>query len=156
MKKYERRPGIGRPGSRKLFQELRFATINVDILTGHVSELIDLLNWRRIEIECVQETLERTKFLSSGKHLQTYILRNNNEDKGVTINLIDRLPSRVIEIQCISDRIIVIRIDANCGILLVVGAYVPQTNCPEDEKEELLEKLEDLFRSDAPENTTPR
>lgn len=149
-----RRPGTGRPGPRKLVQQLRFATVNVGTLTGRVSELVDLLKRRRIEIACVQETHwkgEKAYHLGDGYKLIYY--GTSTKRNGVAIALVGHLATRVIEVQRISDRIMAIRIDTDCGILLVVSAYAPQTNCPEVEKEEFLEKLGDLIRSAAPEDT---
>ena len=43
-------------GLKKLVTILRIATLNVDSETGKGRELADVLNRRRIDIACVQET----------------------------------------------------------------------------------------------------
>ena len=51
-----RLPQRGRMGLKKVATRLRMATLNVGSMTGKGSELADVLNRRRINITCVEET----------------------------------------------------------------------------------------------------
>ena len=149
-------PRQGRPRITKLvhkYHRLRFATINVGTLTGRVSELTEVLRRRRIEIACVQEThWKGEKAYPLGDGYKLYYYGTSNKRNGVAVALAGHLANRVIEVKRVSDRIMAIRVDTDCGILQVVSVYAPQTNCPEDEKDEFLEKLGDLVRSAPPED----
>ena len=51
-----RQPQRGRMWLKKLATRLRIATLNVGSMTGKGRELANVLNRRRIDIACVQET----------------------------------------------------------------------------------------------------
>ena len=70
-----------------------------------------------------------------GNGYKLYYYGTSTKRNGVAVALAGHLESRVIEVKRVSDRIIAIRVDTDCGILQIVSAYAHQSYCPEDEKD---------------------
>ena len=131
----------------ELCGEVRIATLNVGSMTGRGREIADMMERRRVNILCVQETKwkgAKAREIGGGYKLFFYGL--DGKRNGVGIILDPNHKQSVIEVERVSDRIIRMRVEVCGTITNIVSAYAPQTGCPKDEKEEFWDSLDDTIR----------
>ncbi|CAH0728115.1 unnamed protein product, partial [Brenthis ino] len=123
--------------------ELRIASWNIGTMTGRSAELSAILERRRINICCVQETKWKgAKSRQIGKGFKLIYYGTENGKNGVGIILDQHLSQKVIEINRASDRIISVKLALeNQTCLNIVCVYAPQVGCPETEKQDFWEEL---------------
>ncbi|XP_019229528.1 PREDICTED: uncharacterized protein LOC109210556 [Nicotiana attenuata] len=118
---------------------LRIGSWNVGTLTGKSIELAKILQKRRVNIVCVQETRRvgsRSKDADGYKLWYSRVQRGKN---GVGI-LVDReLRESVVEVRQVNDRLMVIKLVVEEYTLNVVSAYAPHAGL--DEEVPPIEKL---------------
>ncbi|XP_037787799.1 craniofacial development protein 2-like [Penaeus monodon] len=117
-------------------------TVNVGSLSGKSMELVDLMERRRINILCIQETKwrgEKAKEIGNGYKLFYYGM--NNRRNGVGIILDPEMKKNVLEVNRKSDRLMRVKIQVENTIINIVSAYASQTGCEEEEKEEFWDNL---------------
>ena len=123
---------------------LRMATWSISSMTGKGSEVADVMRRRRINIMCVQETRsegQNTREIGEGFKLY---YTGSEKRNGVGIILDEELEKQVINVQRVSDPLMMAKIIVDTEVVNIVSAYAPQQGCNTLEKEELLEQLEDL------------
>ncbi|VDL70637.1 unnamed protein product [Nippostrongylus brasiliensis] len=138
-------PRNGRPRLKKL---VRIGTLNVGTLSGKSREVADLMKRRKIQILCLQETRwkgEKAKEIGEGVKL--FYKGEDGRKNGVGIAISESVKDSVSAVQRISDRIMSVRIDTKEGSWTVVSVYAPQTGCPDKEKDDFYEALDDVIRS---------
>lgn len=124
--------------------ELRIATWNIGTMTGRSAELSAILERRRINICCVQETKWKgAKSRQIGKGFKLLYNGKENTRNGIGIILDQYLSNNVVEISRISDRIMSVKLALDKQPCLnVVSVYAPQVNCPDIEKLKFWEELQ--------------
>ncbi|XP_063544350.1 craniofacial development protein 2-like [Cydia strobilella] len=129
--------------------ELRIATWNIGTMTGRSAELSAILERRRINLCCVQETKWKgAKSRQIGKGFKLIYNGIENTKNGVGIVLDKYLSENVVEINRISDRIMSVKIALEKQPCLnVLSVYAPQVNCQEAEKQQFWEDLHDLLKT---------
>lgn len=129
--------------NKVIMSEVRIATWNIGTMTGRSAELSSILERRRINICCVQETRWKgAKSRQIGKGFKLIYNGKENTRNGVGIILDQYLSQNVVDINRINDRIISVKLALEKQPCLnVVCAYAPQTGCPENEKQEFWEEL---------------
>ena len=126
---------------------VRMATWNVGSLTGRRREITEVMERRRINTLCVQETrwignsardLGRDcKISYSGAHTRRI---------GVGIIVKGHWRDKVLEVKRVNDRLVSIKLLLKTVTLNVTSGYAPQVGCSLEEKEEFRNNLEEAIR----------
>lgn len=148
-------PGQGRAGLKKRVQrrekEWRVGTINIGTLTGKSREIADLVERRRVDILCLQETRwkgKKSKDLAGGHKL---IYSGDTGKNGVAIVLSKDIRDKLVQVKRRSERVMNIKLSEGKTTLSVISAYAPQVGCEEADKDQFWSELEDELNS-VPEN----
>jgi len=149
-----RRSGVGTRGKEGKGKEgacrLRIGSWNIGTLTGKSIELAKILQKRKVNIACVQETRwAGTKARNADGYKLWYsgVVRGKN---GVGI-LVDRdLRESVVEVRRVNDRLMFIKLVIGECTLNVVSVYAPQTDLDEEVKRRFWEGLDEIVRSIPP------
>ena len=127
---------------------IRAGTWNVGTLTGRLREIVDVMERRRIDILCVQETRWKgcgTREIGSGYKL--YYSGSREGRNGVGIIVSNNWKGKVIEVKRVNDRLLRIPIIVGDKIVQVISAYAPQMGCEEQEKEAFRNVFETAIRT---------
>ena len=123
--------------------ELKVGTLNVGMMTGKSRELADVMERRKVDALCVQETQwkgEKAQCIGGGCKL--WYNSSNNKRNGVGIVLRKDLVDRVVEVERTSDRLILMKLEVDEILINIVNAYAPQVGC--EEKEAFWADLEEV------------
>ncbi|XP_045454738.1 craniofacial development protein 2-like [Melitaea cinxia] len=102
---------------------LRIASWNVGTMTGRGRELANVLERRRINIACLQETKwkgQRAREIGADRDLK----------------------NKVMDVKRVNDRVIVVKLLIENSLLNVVSVYAPQTECDDSMKERFWEDFD--------------
>ncbi|XP_045454524.1 craniofacial development protein 2-like [Melitaea cinxia] len=135
----------GRGQRKRRVQEvnLRIASWNVGTMTGRGRELADVLERRRINIACLQETKwkgQRAREIGAG--YKFYYCGCDGKRNGVGIVLDRELKNKVTDVNRVNDRVIVVRLLMEDSVLNIVSVYAPQTGCDDSMKERFWEDFD--------------
>ncbi|XP_047989345.1 craniofacial development protein 2-like [Leguminivora glycinivorella] len=135
--------------SHLTIKRLRLATWNLGSLTGRSQELSKILQKRRINICCLQETKWKgSKSKDIGNDYQVIYHGTDNKRNGVAIVLDNNFKARIINITRKSDRLIAIKLALDDQqITNIISAYAPQSGCTDVEKSDFWDDFDDLIRS---------
>ncbi|XP_070012898.1 uncharacterized protein [Nicotiana sylvestris] len=144
--------GTGSRGGRgvKGAYRLRIGSWNIGSLTSKYIELAKILQKRKINIACVQETRwvgSRAKDVDGYKLWYSRVLRGKN---GVGILVDNHLREAVVEVRQENDRLMTIKLVVGEYILNVVSAYAPHVGLDEEIKRHFWEGLDEIIRSILP------
>ena len=120
---------------------IRIATLNVGSMTGRGQEVVDVMERRKINIMCVQETKwkgSKARELANGFKL--FYIGEDGWRNGGGIILNDEMKKGVLSVKRRSDRIISVKVALNGEIINITSAYAPQTGCVENETIEFWEE----------------
>ncbi|XP_019246529.1 PREDICTED: craniofacial development protein 2-like [Nicotiana attenuata] len=138
--------GKGKEGARRL----RIGSWNIGTLTGKSIELAKILQKRKVNIACVQETRwagSKARNAEGFKLWYSGVVRGKN---GVGI-LVDRdLRESVVEVRRVNDRLMSIKLVIGECTLNVVSAYAPQAGLDEEVKRRFWEGLDEIVRNIPP------
>ncbi|XP_045449635.1 craniofacial development protein 2-like [Melitaea cinxia] len=135
----------GRGQRKRRVQEvnLRIASWNVGTMTGRGRELADVLERRRINIACLQETKwkgQRAREIGAG--YKFYYCGCDGKRNGVGIVLDRELKNKVTDVNRVNDRVIIVRLLMEDSVLNIVSVYAPQTGCDDSMKERFWEDFD--------------
>ena len=125
-------------------KSIRIGTLNVGTMTGRGREIADMMERRKTQILCVQETRwkgNKAKEIGAGYKL-FYSGCTERGRNGVGIVLAGRLKNCVLEVKRLNDRIMRMKLEWEGEIVNVMSVYAPQTGCTEEEKEEFWRQLD--------------
>ena len=117
--------------------DLKVGSLNVGTMTGKGREIVDVMERRKIDILCVQETRwkgSKARNLGGGYTLIYHGL--DGQRNGVGVILKEEYRNSVLEVKRISDRIINLKVDVRGVIMNIVSAYAPQVGCERTMKDE--------------------
>ena len=127
------------------FSSFSFGSYNIDSLNGNSMELCEKLVRREVDICCIQEVRWRGMGLksvgSSGRRFKLWWSGNEDKIGGIGILVREDLCMNVVEINRISDRVMVVVIIFGKKVVRIVCAYAPQGGRSMSEKEKFYEKL---------------
>ena len=138
----------GRARLKKLVQNVRIATLNVGSMTARSREVAEMINKRRVDILCVQETRwkgDKAKELGGGCKL-LYSGADESGRSGVGIVLNSKMKEELVEVERKSSRLMRIKIMLSQEALNVVSA-APQAGCDDTEKERFWREMDELMTS---------
>ena len=118
-------------------------------MTGRSREVADVMERRKIDILCVQETLwkgNKARVIGSGFKL-IYSETDERGRCGVGVVLSKEMKDNVVEVERISCRIMKVKLCCGGHILTVVSAYAPQVGCEEEVKIRFWRDMDEMITS---------
>ncbi|KAK3556181.1 hypothetical protein QTP70_005581 [Hemibagrus guttatus] len=127
---------------------LRIGTLNVGTMTGKGRELADMMERRRVDILCVQETRWKgSKARSIGAGFKLLYYGVDSKRNGVGVVLKEEFVRNVLEVKRVSDRVMSLKLEIEGVMLNVVSGYAPQVGCELEEKERFWSELDEVMES---------
>ncbi|KAK3538598.1 hypothetical protein QTP86_006973 [Hemibagrus guttatus] len=127
---------------------LRIGTLNVGTMTGKGRELADMMERRKVDILCVQETRWKgSKARSIGAGFKLFYYGVNSKRNGVGVVLKEEFVRNVLEVKRVSDRVMSLKLEIEGVMLNVVSGYAPQVGCELEEKERFWSELDEVIES---------
>ncbi|KAK3537962.1 hypothetical protein QTP70_024796 [Hemibagrus guttatus] len=112
---------------------LRIGTLNVGTMTGKGRELADMMERRKVDILCVQETRWKgSKARSIGAGFKLFYYGVDSKRNGVGVVLKEEFVRNVLEVKRVSDRVMSLKLEIEGVMLNVVSGYAPQVVLPDD------------------------
>ncbi|XP_045774234.1 craniofacial development protein 2-like [Maniola jurtina] len=128
----------GRVRRKKRVREvrMRMSSWNVGTMNGRGRELADVLERRRINVACLQETRWKgTKAREIGAGYKFFYSGSDGRKNGVGVVLDKELKKCVTDVQRVNDRIIVVKLVIQSVVANIMSVYAPQVGCDDDMKE---------------------
>ncbi|XP_047502966.1 uncharacterized protein LOC125048346 [Penaeus chinensis] len=117
-------------------RKLRVGTLNVGTMTGRGREVVDMMERRKINILCVQETKWKgEKAREMGNGYKMYYVGHEAKRNGVGIVLDPEMKEGVLQVHRKSDRVMWVKMELVKEVVNIVCAYAPQVGCDAEEKE---------------------
>ncbi|KAK3516660.1 hypothetical protein QTP70_021999 [Hemibagrus guttatus] len=127
---------------------LRIGTLNVGTMTGKGRELADMMERRKVDILCVQETRWKgSKARSIGAGFKLFYYGVDSKRNGVGVVLKEEFVRNVLEVKRVSDRVMSLKLEIEWVMLNVVSGYAPQVGCELEEKEGFWSELDEVMES---------
>ncbi|KAK3510464.1 hypothetical protein QTP70_008662 [Hemibagrus guttatus] len=127
---------------------LRIGTLNAGIMTGKGRELADMMERRKVDILCVQETRWKgSKARSIGAGFKLFYYGVDSKRNGVGVVLKEEFVRNVLEVKRVSDRVMSLKLEIEGVMLNVVNGYAPQVGCELEEKERFWSELDEVMES---------
>ncbi|KAK3552554.1 hypothetical protein QTP86_014821, partial [Hemibagrus guttatus] len=121
-------------------------TISRDDRKGR--ELADMMERRKVDILCVQETRWKgSKARSIGAGFKLFYYGVDSKRNGVGVVLKEELVRNVLEVKRVSDRVMSLKLEIEGVMLNVVSGYAPQVGCELEEKERSWSELDEVMES---------
>ncbi|KAK3542936.1 hypothetical protein QTP70_007285 [Hemibagrus guttatus] len=115
---------------------------------GKGRELADVMERRKVDILCVQETRWKgSKARSIGAGFKLFYYGVDSKRNGVGVVLKDEFVRNVLEVKRVSDRVMSLRLEIEGVMLNVVSGYAPQVGCELEEKERFWSELDEVMES---------
>ncbi|KAK3506807.1 hypothetical protein QTP70_028370 [Hemibagrus guttatus] len=127
---------------------LRIGTLNVGTMTGKGREMADMMERRKVDILCVQETRWKgSKARSIGAGFKLFYYGVDSKRNGVGVVLKEEFVRNVLEVKRVSDRVMSLKLEIEGVMLNVVSGYAPQVGCELEEKERFWSELDEVMES---------
>ncbi|KAK3557991.1 hypothetical protein QTP86_005620 [Hemibagrus guttatus] len=138
---------VGRLGDKVREDRLRWF--------GHVQrrerkgrELAEMMERRKVDILCVQETRwKASKACSIGAGFKLFYYGVDSKRNGVGVVLKEEFVRNVLEVKRVSDRVMSLKLEIEGVMLNVVSGYAPQVGCELEEKERFWSELDEVMES---------
>ncbi|KAK3558182.1 hypothetical protein QTP86_012373 [Hemibagrus guttatus] len=127
---------------------LRIGTLKVGTMTGKGRELADVMERRKVDILCVQETRwkgSKARSIEAGFKLFYYGV--DSKRNGVGVVLKEEFVRNVLEVKRVSDRVMSLKLKIEGVMMNVVSGYAPQVGCELEEKERFWSELDEVMES---------
>ena len=128
-------------------QEMRMGTLNVGTMTGKGREIVDMMQRRKIEALCVQETRwkgKKARELGCGYKLY-YSGADETGRNGVGIILSPKLKDNIVEVVRKNDRVMTLRLIIGDTNVNIISVYAPETGCEVEYKDKFWQDLDDVW-----------
>ncbi|KAK3543029.1 hypothetical protein QTP70_008710 [Hemibagrus guttatus] len=114
-------------------------------MTGKGRELADMMERRKVDILCVQETRWKgSKARSIGAGFKLFYYGVDSKRNGVGVVLKEKFVRNVLEVERVSDRVMSLKLEIEGVMLNVVSGYAPQVGCELEEKERFWSELDEV------------
>ncbi|KAK3542234.1 hypothetical protein QTP86_021394 [Hemibagrus guttatus] len=115
---------------------------------GKGRELADIMERRKVDILCVQETRWKgSKARSIGAGFKLFYYGVDSKRNGVGVVLKEEFVRNVLEVKRVSDRVMSLKLEIEGVMLNVVSGYAPQVGCELEEKERFWSELDEVMES---------
>lgn len=123
---------------------IRVGTLNVGTMSGRGRELVDVMQRRRVDILCVQETKWKgSKAKNIGDSFKLLYYGVDGKRNGVGIILNEDYAKCILEVKRVTDRLMWVKLETGGEVVNVISAYAPQVGCTMEEKENFWNTLDD-------------
>ncbi|KAK3566848.1 hypothetical protein QTP86_004547 [Hemibagrus guttatus] len=117
-------------------------------MTEKGRELADVMERRKVDILCVQETRWKgSKARSIGAGFKLFYYGVDSKRNGVGVVLKEEFVRDVLEVKRVSDRVMSLKLEIEGVMLNVVSGYAPQVGCELEEKERFWSELDEVMES---------
>ncbi|KAK3540446.1 hypothetical protein QTP70_030998 [Hemibagrus guttatus] len=121
---------------------------NAVFRSGKGRELADVMERRKVDILCVQETRWKgSKARSIGAGFKLFYYGVDSKRNGVGVVLKEEFVRNVLEVKRVSDRVMSLKLEIEGVMLNVVSGYAPQVGCELEEKERFWSELDEVMES---------
>ncbi|KAK3564719.1 hypothetical protein QTP86_024874, partial [Hemibagrus guttatus] len=111
-------------------------------------ELADMMERRKVDILCVQETRWKgSKAHSIGAGFKLFYYGVDSKRNGVGVVLKEEFLRNVLEVKRVSDRVMSLKLEIEGVMLNVVSGYAPQVGCELEEKKRFWSELDEVMES---------
>ncbi|KAK3564791.1 hypothetical protein QTP86_027819, partial [Hemibagrus guttatus] len=111
-------------------------------------ELADMMERRKVDILCVQETRWKgSKARSIGAGFKLFYYGVDSKRNGVGVVLKEEFVRNLLEVKRVSDRVMSLKLEIEGVMLNVVSGYAPQVGCELEEKEKFWSELDEVMES---------
>ncbi|KAK3519256.1 hypothetical protein QTP70_023102 [Hemibagrus guttatus] len=111
-------------------------------------ELADMMERRKVDILCVQETRWKgSKARSIGAGFKLFYYGVDSKRNWVGVVLKQEFVRNVLEVKSVSDRVMSLKLEIEGVMLNVVSGYAPQVGCELEEKERFWSELDEVMES---------
>ncbi|KAK3568551.1 hypothetical protein QTP86_008749 [Hemibagrus guttatus] len=117
-------------------------------MTGKGRELADMMERRKVDILCVQETRwkgSKARCIGAGFKLFYYGVDSKRNVVGVVLKM--EFVRNVLEVKRVSDRVMSLKLEIEGVMLNVVSGYAPQVGCELEKKEKFWSELDEVMES---------
>ncbi|KAK3519634.1 hypothetical protein QTP86_002446 [Hemibagrus guttatus] len=116
--------------------------------SGKGRELADMMERRKVDILCVQETRWKgSKARSIGAGFKQFYYGVDSKRNGVGVVLKEEFVRNVLEVKRVSDRVMSLKLEIEGVMLNVVSGYAPQVRCELEEKKRFWSELDEVMES---------
>ncbi|KAK3546573.1 hypothetical protein QTP70_029961, partial [Hemibagrus guttatus] len=123
-------------------------TWRLPVCQGKGRELADMMERRKVDILCVQETRWKgSKARSIGAGFKLFYYGVDSKRNGVGVVLKEEFVRNVLEVKRVSDRVMSLKLEIEGVMLNVVSGYAPQVGCELEEKERFWSELDEVMES---------
>ena len=130
---------------------LRIASLNVGTMKGRSSEVVETMERRGVDVCCLQETRWRGASARkiSGKAATYKFLWSGNAKGtgGVGVLIAERWIDNVFEVNRVSDRIMLVKMNVGEVVFAVISVYAPQVGLDDSVKDAFYDDLLSLTLS---------
>ncbi|KAI5618310.1 hypothetical protein C0J50_22292 [Silurus asotus] len=125
--------------------EVRVGTLNVGTMTGRGREIADMMERRKVDMLCVQETKWKgSKARNIGGGFKLFYHGVDGKRNIVGVILKEEYSKSVVEVKRVSDRVMIVKVEVEGMMINVISAYAPQVGCEMEEKERFWSELDDM------------
>ncbi|KAK3561816.1 hypothetical protein QTP86_014395, partial [Hemibagrus guttatus] len=111
-------------------------------------ELADMMERRKVDILCVQETRWKdSKARSIGAGFKLFYYGVDSKRNGVGVVLKEEFVKNVLAVKRVSDRVMSLKLEIEGVMLNIVSGYAPQVGCELEEKERFWSELDEVMES---------
>jgi hypothetical protein len=122
-------------------ERVRIASLNVGTLTGKSLEVCEMLRRRKVQIGCLQEVRWKKEGVKKLEGYKLFWHGNEEGIGGVAIMVTMEWEDRIVKVERICDRIIMVKLLFGHKMINFVSAYAPQPGRTEQEKEVFWDRL---------------
>ncbi|KAK3565523.1 hypothetical protein QTP86_011938 [Hemibagrus guttatus] len=113
---------------------------------GKGRELADMMERRKVDILCVQETRWKgSKAHSIGAGFKLFYYGVDSKRNGVGVVLKEEFVRNVLEVKRVSDRVMSLKLEIEGVMLNVVSGYATQVGCELEERERFWSELDEVM-----------
>ena len=121
-------------------------TLNVGTITGKGRELADVMERRKIDILCVQETRWKgSKAKNIGGGFKLFYYGADSRRNGLGVIMKEEFAKSVVDVTRVSDRIISVKADIGGMMINIISAYALQVGCDMEEKNDFYSELDETM-----------
>ncbi|KAI5621014.1 separin isoform X1 [Silurus asotus] len=125
--------------------EVRVGTLNVGTMTGKGREVADMMEKRKVDMLCVQETKWKgSKSRNIGGGFKLFYHGVDGKRNGVGVILKEEYSKSVVEVKRVSDRVMIVKLEVEGMMINVISAYAPQVDCEMKEKKRFWSELDEV------------
>ncbi|KAI5610013.1 hypothetical protein C0J50_5366 [Silurus asotus] len=125
--------------------EVRVGSLKVGTMTGKGREIADMMERRKVDMLCVQETKWKgSKARNIRGGFKLFYHGVDEKGNGVGVILKEEYSKSVVEVKRVSDRVMIVKVEVEGMMINVISAYAPQVGCEMEEKKRFWSELDEV------------